>query len=258
MLDCSRPLTHENLQALLWMQRSGEYLANVSQAFALARLRLIEALEHPETWPDAVLSQSAPVPQRFAIITDIDETLLDNTPAEAQFLALDKRRFDGALWTAWETRAMATPLPGAIDFLQEAARRRVAIFYVTNRENRVAARSNLEAVGFPVSSNDAILVQGQYPTAGAPSGDKSARRAHVAETHRVLLALGDDLGDFASVVGLSADQRLEFVRRNAVRFGREWIALPNPVYGSWDRALYGPSDPDDVILKKKCEALREP
>lgn len=118
------------------------------------------------------------------------------------------------------------------------------MFYVTNRsfEEEPATRDNLLSVGFPVESSlDVVLTKDED---GAPS-DKTSRRAIVASTHRILLMLGDDLGDFTSREG-SVQERLERVRENEQRWGVSWFVLPNPMYGSWERAIEGRSGPGKV------------
>src|SRR3982751_342333 len=61
-----------SLNAVLWQQRSGEYKALCYQAFAVAKYRLSEkiALHRKDEMP-------------LAIVTDIDETVLDNSPQQA-------------------------------------------------------------------------------------------------------------------------------------------------------------------------------
>lgn len=61
-----------SLDAVLWQQHSGEYKALCYQTFALAKLRLMEKIT-------AHKKDEAPL----AIITDIDETVLDNSPQRA-------------------------------------------------------------------------------------------------------------------------------------------------------------------------------
>src|SRR5690349_4632802 len=88
-LDCSDGFVHERLQGVLWMQRSGEFRANLRQAYNSARYNLDIALQAPDRWRDAVVSSSGAKPKEFALIVDIDETVLDNTPEELQLMAKD-------------------------------------------------------------------------------------------------------------------------------------------------------------------------
>jgi acid phosphatase len=53
----------------------------------------------------------------------------------------------------------------------------------------------------------------------------------------VLLQVGDNLGDFVSDVSVDPAARQVLVENHADYWGRRWIVLPNPQYGSWDGAL---------------------
>ena len=54
-----------------------------------------------------------------AIVVDIDETVLDNSPYEAKCI-LDAINYP-AYWDEWVMKACAKPVPGALEFLQYAA-----------------------------------------------------------------------------------------------------------------------------------------
>jgi 5'-nucleotidase (lipoprotein e(P4) family) len=258
--DCERPLKHERLHAVLWMQQSGEYAASAEQAYRTAAANLTIALRHPAQWTDAVPPAAPQQRRRAAVIVDVDETILDNTPEEVALMAADKRKYEDAIWKAWE-RKNAEPIPGALAFLQDAARRNVDVFYVTNRsaENKSVLHANLARLGFPLPLGDESILTPADCSTGDTSTDKECRRRDIARGHRVLLLVGDDLSDFLRVSGMTVEQRLAAVRSNAARWGQSWIVLPNPSYGSWERAYYDSQhDEGDVILQKKCRQLRAP
>jgi acid phosphatase len=256
---CPAGLAHERLNAVLWLQQSAEARASSTQAFRLATQSLDEALRDPSAWPEAVAVVRPAADRKPAIIVDVDETILDNTPEEAAFIAAGRRKFDPSLWDAWQDRANAEPLAGALEFVTYAASRGVAVFYVTNRTREAELRKNLALRRFPLGDQaDVVLVPGECST-GDKSSDKECRRQDVARQHRVLLLIGDDLGDFVPVRGLGALQRMEEVDKHANRWGRQWILLANPAYGSWDRVFYDAEKDDcDVILLKKLIGLEGP
>ncbi|MEO6151031.1 MAG: HAD family acid phosphatase, partial [Mucilaginibacter sp.] len=106
--------------ALLYQQRAAEYRAVCFQAYNLARLRL-----------DAALKIRGKKP--LAIVTDIDETLLDNSPYDAA-RAIKNLDFDLPGWKAWTAKGIADTVPGAPSFLKYAASKGVTVFYITNRD----------------------------------------------------------------------------------------------------------------------------
>lgn len=255
------PLAYEKLAGLLWFQTSEEARQLQRTAFRDAEGALAAALADPAWSALGQGEEARSLPP--AIITDVDETVLDNSPYEAWRLRRGVA-FSSADWRRWVEAAEALPLPGAVEFARAAAARGVTIFYVTNREAAAeeATRANLRAAGFPLRDDsdelDVVLLQGERPDWGS---DKESRRRHVAATHRVLLLLGDDLNDFLSGVrDASVERRAELAAGVDDRFGASWFVLPNPLYGSWERALDAgaPKDePDAAKLRRRLSALRD-
>ena len=245
---------HEGLLGTLWVQTAGEYEALSAQAFRQATDRMKEGLVDAG-WTAALEqmeSNTRGLPP--AVIVDVDETMLDNSPYQAQLVA-DGGAFDNEHWNAWCRKAEAKALPGAKGFAREAAALGVTIFYVTNRDSEVeeATRANLESEGFPFPNDDTLDV---LMTKGENDwgSDKTTRRAEVAKTHRILLLLGDDLNDFFS--GARADnpeERRAIANEHRAMWGRGWIVLPNPLYGSWEASLfardYGLSEEEKIERK---------
>jgi acid phosphatase len=177
-----------------------------------------------------------------AVILDIDETVLDNSPFQGEVAKRDAG-YNQDLWTKWVNLEKCEGVPGAFNFIDYAQLNGVTVFFITNRDCSVetATRNNLARFGvkFPGSpkpgEQDTVLMQNENDW---KSSDKSARRAFVAATHRILLLIGDDLGDFISVAKASPDKRMEIVEPHSDKLGSKWFLLPNPAYGSWDSSLY--------------------
>jgi 5'-nucleotidase (lipoprotein e(P4) family) len=138
--------------AILWIQSSAEYRALAYQAFALARLRLDQDLRGNKARRGAS--------QRAAVIVDVDETVLDNSRYQAE-LVLRGLSFDPETWRAWCERGDAGAVPGAVDFLNYAARRGVHIFYITNRRQaeKAGTIANLRKLGFPDPSEEKVMIR---------------------------------------------------------------------------------------------------
>ena len=231
------PPANDLLNAVLWMQRSVEYKAAALTAFALARLRLDQALTAPG-WTAAPKEQTGAyqtLPP--AVILDIDETLLDNSGYQA-WMALKDTTFDPKTWNAYVNTVSSVAIPGAVEFSKYAAARGVKVFYVSNRtaEEEPATRKNLEKFGFPLDDKlDTVLMAREQPDWGSAKG---TRRAHVARSYRVLLNVGDNFGDFVDEYRGTEAERLKVLEEHKDRWGREWIMLPNPSYGSFESAPY--------------------
>ena len=231
------PPANDLLNAVLWMQRSVEYKATALTAFALARLRLDQALTDP-SWTAAPKEQTGAyqtLPP--AVILDIDETLLDNSGYQA-WMALKDTTFDPKTWNAYVNTVSSVAIPGAVEFSKYAAARGVKVFYVSNRtaEEEPATRKNLEKFGFPLDDKlDTVLMAREQPDWGSAKG---TRRAHVARSYRVLLNVGDNFGDFVDEYRGTEAERQKVLEAHKDRWGREWIMLANPSYGSFESAPY--------------------
>ncbi len=211
---------NSKVMANLWMQRSAEYKALCFQAYNLAHLRLDEALKTSSTKPKA-------------IVTDIDETVLDNSPHDMAE-ALAGKDFDLKTWKAWTTKAAADTIAGAGSFLKYAAAKNVEVFYITNRDEdeRAGTLKNLQKFNLP-NADDAHLLLKQT------TSSKEIRRDQVLKNHDIILFLGDNLNDFSAMFERKTyEERLQNAENNQAEFGKRFIVLPNPAYGDWENALY--------------------
>ncbi|HSF16111.1 MAG TPA: 5'-nucleotidase, lipoprotein e(P4) family [Vicinamibacteria bacterium] len=257
LFSCAgKQLAHENLNAVLWVQTSVEYRALARQSYLDAKLALDEALAQ-SSWTAATEQREGFSSLPPAVILDVDETVLDNSPYQAR-LVLDERDFEETTWQAWCREMRATAVPGALEFTRYASSQGVTIFYATNRRKAVeeATVDNLRAIGFPLAEDrDVVLSRGEN---GWDSSDKTARREHVASRFRVLLLIGDNLGDFVELPGGSPGERETVYERYEDYWGTRWIVLPNPQYGSWESALFDSdfSLTGEERLNRKRQRLR--
>lgn len=253
--DAGTARPHETLNAAVWMQLSAEYEASTTQAYNAALYHLPAALAD-STW-SAIPRTTGHAIKPPAIIVDVDETVLDNSPFEARMIRSDTV-YNRPAWNAWVEERQAEAIPGALRFLNAAAERGVMIFYVTNRSSDLdaATTDNLRSEGFPLPEGaDQVLTRGEREEW---TGDKATRRDHVAQSYRVLFLAGDDLNDFVSTDDLSTEERAELVERYEDFWGERWIILPNPTYGSWERTINGEAGARYRAnrIRAKVEALR--
>ena len=253
----SGPPQHDLLDAVLWMQRSVEYKATTIAVYALARIRLDQALADPN-WTALVPKEQSGGYQSLppAVILDVDETVLDNSGYQA-WNAIKDTTFDPKTWTAYVNTVTSLPIPGSIEFAQYAASKGVRVFYVSNRtaEEEPATRKNLEKYGYPLDGVvDTVLTSREKPDW---TSAKSTRRMYVAKDYRVLLNMGDNFGDFVDEYRGTEAERLAVLEQHNARWGREWIMLPNPTYGSFESAPYKHDFKlsEDAKRKAKRDAL---
>ena len=247
---------HPTLFATLWQQTSAEYRAAAWQAYDEAREILPVALAD-SSWTAAVEQEGGDfslLPP--AVVVDIDETVLDNSPQQARTI-LAGGSFDPEAWGAWVNEARAPAVPGAREFLALAESLGVAVFYVTNRDQPLeeATRRNLEAEGLLLDPEvDTVLTRGEREGWGS---DKTSRREAIAERYRIVLLVGDDFNDFVSA-RLPRAERDRLVERYADRWGDRWIMIPTPVDGSGEGALSGEADDTpEKRARRQLESLED-
>ena len=205
--------------ATLWIQTAAEVRALSYQAFNLAKERLTYDLKRKRRG------------KKRAVVLDIDETVLDNSPYQAQGI-MDNTAYPTG-WSDWVSRAEAKPLAGAKEFLQFAKSKGVEIFYISNRKVRGldATYKNLKGLGLPVKRENLLLRD--------KDKSKKSRRSKVLKNYRIVFLMGDNLGDFTELFdGKDLKERELLVDRRSQEFGRRFIVLPNPMYGDWEGAVY--------------------
>jgi acid phosphatase len=241
---------HENLNAVLWMQTALEYEATALQAYRLAAMQLDAALADP-SWTAAIEQKGDASKLPPAVIVDIDETVLDNSYYQARMIR-DNTAYATETWDPWVMEVRATAIPGAREFTQYAANKGVTVFYVTNRTSNLedATRKNLAREQFPLPDGiDTVLTRGERPDWSESA--KGARRAFVAASYRILVLVGDDLSDFVVDASGTPAERKQRTAPYQDWWGRRWIMLPNPTYGSWERAIVG-SDQDHLAARRRA------
>jgi len=237
--------TYALIESVLWQQTAAEYDAITREVYGAARRHLDAALAGP----------GDPLGRTPAIITDIDETVLDTTSFQSS-LTRNRKPFTEEAWHQYALNDVSRPIPAALDFLNYAASKNVAIFYVTNRvkEEKPALLKTLDHYHYPLADESHVLTKSEQPNW---TSDKSSRRELIAGKYALLMLFGDDLNDFVSASGKTIEQRRQLVADNAAKLGTVWYVLPNATYGSWERALGAKDVGGDCGAADKVKMMRE-
>ncbi len=206
----------ELLLPVLWYQKSGEMRALYIQCYRNAKRALEEK------------TASANDGKPLAVVLDIDETILDNSPFEA-WLILNEVQYSEELWNKWVVMEKAKALPGALSFTRFADSLGVTLFYVSNRSSSVfdATVRNLSAEGFPGADSVHVMLMGE-------NSSKVSRRNRISDRYNIVLLIGDSLSDFDGIWEKRPDApSFDTVDGNEALFGTSYIILPNPMYGTW-------------------------
>lgn len=238
--ECKTEASNDHLvMATLWFQRASECRALYYQAFNLAKLSLDNQLAN---------KSNNQLPK--AVVVDIDETVLDNSPFETNSIRTGKT-FTSEAWKEWTDMAKAAPTPGALEFLKYAESQGVETFYISNRSVSALEKTieNLQKFGFPFADKEHVLLKSE-------TSIKTVRRNEVLKTHEILILAGDNLGDFDEFLEDRSD-KFGFGKVDEMKdqFGKRFIVLPNPMYGSWEKEVLKStkklSPKEKEILRKK-------
>lgn len=218
-------------KSLYWVSSAGEFQASLLQTYNAV-------LDHLET------IQGKFVDKQRALIVDLDETVLDNSPFQ-KLLELRYEGYSDAAWREWVESRRASAYLGAREFLQDVRARGFVVIFVSNRPEdlRQSTMEVLRREGLidEISTRAVGEIQVLLDT---DSSSKESRRKVVSEKFEIVALLGDNLLDFdeefASGPNVTEGRRRELVIRNSEFWGRKWFIVPNPIYGEWDRACVSP------------------
>jgi len=251
----------DNLNAVAWSQTAIEHDLIYLQTYRDAQSRLLGALADKQ-W-DALPKDDRLAPAKGlkpAVVLDIDETVLDNSPYQARLIK-SGGEYNEADWAAWCNEQRARALPGVVEFTQFAAKHGIEVIYISNRAKDLdqATLANLRKAGLPVSGPEAFLGLGTFVEDCEQIGtEKGCRRQLISHKYRVLMQFGDQIGDFVTVLANNPAGRQKAMASYMDWIGTRWFVLPNPTYGAWEPALFNNdwTAPRDERRRQKIQSLR--
>ncbi len=252
---------NDNLNAVAWTQNAVEHDLVYLQTWRVAQGKLLEAMNDP-SW-DALVPADRVTPLDHlppAVIVDVDETVLDNSPYQAR-LVRSGGTYNATDWAAWCREERARAMPGAVAFAQFAARHGITLVYLSNRDSALdtVTLANLRKVGFPVDGSHAFMGLGMTVEGCQQVGSaKGCRRQAVSRNYRVLMQVGDQLGDFVDAPQATLASYHDTAEKYLPWIGTRWFVLPNPTYGAWESAMTrgAPADTPAQQRQRKLDSLR--
>lgn len=253
--ELDNSLQAQSMLSVLYAQSSAEYEASNIQTYVNAKSALDKAL-NDLNWTAAIEQKENFKNKPPAIILDIDETVLNNIPFQARSIINGQSYPTG--WLEWMLEESSDAVAGVSDFLEYAQSKGVKIFYVTNRiaVAEDATRNNIQKLGLPLDTDrDVLLMKNENDW----TSDKVSRRELVAKDYRILLLIGDQLGDFLPLdeTTLELDSRKNLAETYDHMWGSKWFMITNPMYGRWEASIYNNEYPDteDELMQMRLEAL---
>ena len=158
----------------------------------------------------------------YAIVMDLDETVLDNSQYQVELL--DKNEsFNMSSWAKWVNREEAKLVPGAKEYIDVVRSYGIQLIFISNRmDERLNATINNMKILDIYSESDIFLLRKNK------KDKKTVRRNEIYNstgrmvnynTYTVIQYLGDAMGDFPSY--------------NSKQFSVDQYIFPNPMYGKW-------------------------
>ena len=253
--ELDNSLQAQSMLSVLYAQSSAEYEASNIQTYVNAKSALDRAL-NDLSWTAAIEQKEDFKNKPPAIILDIDETVLNNIPFQARAIINGQSYPTG--WLEWMLEESSDAVAGVSDFLEYAQSKGVKIFYVTNRiaVAEDATRNNIKRLGLPLDTDrDVLLMKDE----NGWTSDKVSRRELIAKDYRILLLIGDQLGDFLPLdeTTLELDSRKNLADTYKHMWGSKWFMITNPMYGRWEASIYNNEYPDteDRLMQMRLEAL---
>ena len=217
LASCSTEV-QQYAMSLKFQHRSAEVQALQLQAYNVATARLKSILA------------AKPNAQNLAIVTDLDETVIDNTQVFVEDLKRCESYTNWKSWDTWEKSGQPVLIPGSLAFLNFADTNGVKIYYISDRSQKYRPYTTqmLKNLGLPQIRDEQILLYGT---------SKEQRRQQVAKDHEIVLLIGDTLHDFSKAFSQdqSKQERLKAVLEHQDQFGETFIVLPNVSYGPWSK-----------------------
>lgn len=211
-----------------WFRYSLEYQAICLQVYRSA-------------W-QAVKKKSQSTDGPWAVILDVDETVLDNS--RYQEIIFERNLSFPSYWDEWVEREECPPIPGAKAFIDSVRTlgENAHIVFITNRNAplETATRNNLRALNIWQDGDVLLCQQSRADT-------KVIRRAEVRDgtgrcdglgKRRILALIGDQLTDMEKPPEEVAVKDFRAHYRSQPEWGTRYFMLPNPMYGYWARG-YG-------------------
>jgi len=229
---------------LQWVKHSAEYRAVTRQVYHAAT-RDLPRFVGDASW-NALPQQQEAATLPPAVILDVDETVVSNVDFQIELVP----PFTNDKHDQWNRENRSTPVEGAKEFVETARELGVTVFFVTNRPcrakrdvddpcpQRQTTIDDIAEAGIETDEDHVFLSEERGWTR-----EKLTRRLHIAKTHRVIMLIGDDYGDFVEcarekVVAPCRTPGSRASREMALDtydhyWGNGWYILPNPMHGSW-------------------------
>lgn len=198
-----------------WVKESNEYKAICHQVYSNALGEINNKLHYNRS--------SLNIPNHnFAVVMDLDETVLDNSDYQVDILSKNQT-FSIESWSLWVKDEKASLVPGAFNYITFLRDNNIQIIFISNRMNErlESTKNNMRKLGIYADEDIYLLRKNKQDkkTVRRNEIDKLIGRMSTYDPFTIIQYLGDAMGDF------------EY--NESDRFGTDQFIFPNPMYGKW-------------------------
>ena len=198
-----------------WVKESNEYKAICHQVYSNAIDEINNKLHYNRS--------SLNIPNHnFAVVMDLDETVLDNSDYQVDILSKNQA-FSIESWSLWVKEEKASLVPGAFNYITFLRDNNIQIIFISNRMNErlESTKNNMRKLGIYADEDIYLLRKNKQDkkTVRRTEIDKLTGRMSTYDSFTIIQYLGDAMGDFES--------------NKSDRFGADQFIFPNPMYGKW-------------------------
>lgn len=198
-----------------WVKESNEYKAICHQVYSNALGKISNKLHYNRS--------SLNIPNHnFAVVMDLDETVLDNSDYQVDILSKNQT-FSIESWSLWVKEEKASLVPGAFNYITFLRDNNIQIIFISNRMNErlESTKNNMRKLGLYADEDIYLLRKNKQDkkTVRRNEIDKLIGRMSTYDQFTIIQYLGDAMGDFKY--------------NESDRFGTDQFIFPNPMYGKW-------------------------
>lgn len=172
---------------------SKESKKEFDQAVARGKAAIDKALENKET------------KKALCVVSDIDETILDNRPYIEKEVAKDVKEVNWEGFAAWVNEAAGKPLKPSIELLAYARKKGLAVFLISGRVEKLRRATITNLVKYGIAY-DGLYLRGNDDKSSAIPMKSAYRKQIEAMGYEIVVNIGDQFSDLAGGYAIDCEK----------------------------------------------------
>ena len=173
---------------------SKESKKEFDQAVAQGKAAIDKALENKDAKSKAL-----------CVVSDIDETILDNRPYIEKEVAKDVKEVNWEGFAAWVDEAAGKPLKPSIELLAYARKKGLAVFLISGRVEKLRRATITNLVKYGIAY-DGLYLRGNDDKSSAIPMKSAYRKQIEAMGYEIVVNIGDQFSDLAGGYAIDCEK----------------------------------------------------